>query len=476
MIKRRLEFQKLIWLLALSILCVNAAPAQSLTDKLAQGVVIEKVVVATDPTQSYALYLPSTYDPHHKYPILYCFDPGARGAFPVTRFKEAAEQSHYILVGSNNSRNGPHQPFNDIIKSFWEDTHARLSIDERQVYFAGFSGGARVAISSASLLQGLVSGVIACSGGWPTRTPPTPLPTFLIFATAGLEDFNNPEMLALAKSLEKSTAANRLRVFDGAHEWLPASLAGEALEWFEIQAMRAGRKEKDDAWIDSALKLRISRAREAEARPDNYRAYLLYESAADDFAGLRLVDQYRQRANELAATKEVREALKREKQYAEEQLRRLQKIHALMQTLEQPDTELSVVGDLRDLLANQKKGLSAPERSFERVVAKRVVEALMVESFEQGNLALFQKNYAQAIRHFSLPAEIQPDNPRVYYHLARALALARENKKALAALQKAVEKGFNDADALSIDEFKGLQNDRKFQELLGGLKRTPAND
>lgn len=476
MIKRRLKYQRLVLLLALVILCGNAAQAQSGADKLAQGVVIDKVSVATDSTQSYALYLPSTYDPQRKYPILYCFDPGARGAFPVTQFKAAAEQYHYIVVGSNNSRNGPNQPFNDIIKSLWEDTHARFSIDERQVYFAGFSGGARVAISLAYSLNGLVSGVIACSGGWPTRTPPAPLPTFLIFATAGLEDFNNPEMQALAKSLEESPAASRLRIFDGAHEWLPELLAGEAIEWFEIQAMRAGRKAKDDAWIDATLKQRITRAHEAEAGKDSYRAYLLYASAADDFVGLRTVDQYRQRANELAATKEVRDALKREKQYAEEQSRRLQKIHALMQTLEQPDTELTVVAELRDLLASQKKGLSLPERSFDRVVAKRVVEALMVESFEQGNLALFQKNYAQAIRHFSLPTEIQPDNPRVFYYLARALALAQENKKALAAIQKAIEKGFTDADALSIEEFKALQNDKKFQELLGGLKRTQGND
>jgi hypothetical protein len=45
----------------------------------APGQVIEKVVCEGSPDESYALYLPSNYTPSKRWPIIYAFDPGARG-------------------------------------------------------------------------------------------------------------------------------------------------------------------------------------------------------------------------------------------------------------------------------------------------------------------------------------------------------------------------------------------------------------
>ncbi len=61
--------------------------------------------------------------------------------------------------------------------------------------------------------------------------------------------------------------------------------------------------------------------------------------------------------------------------------------------------------------------------------------------------------------------EIQPENARTFYHLARAYALAKENRKALAALQTAAEKGFVDLEALAGNEFVGLRNEKRFNEI-----------
>ena len=83
----------------------GAAPSESLP----KGQIVDKVVCAKSPEQSYALYLPSTYDAARKWPILYAFDPGARGRLPVAQFKDAAEKYGWIVVGSNNSRNGSGQ-------------------------------------------------------------------------------------------------------------------------------------------------------------------------------------------------------------------------------------------------------------------------------------------------------------------------------------------------------------------------------
>ena len=134
-------------------------------EQLPKGQITEKVVCGAVATQSYAVYLPSNYTPTRKWPILYAFDPGARGKFPVERFKDAAETYGWIVAGSNNSRNGPMQASVDAWKAVWADTHERLAIDEGRVYTTGFSGGARVAVMLAHLCGDCIAGVIGSGAG-----------------------------------------------------------------------------------------------------------------------------------------------------------------------------------------------------------------------------------------------------------------------------------------------------------------------
>src|SRR2546423_11622446 len=71
------------------------------TQGIAPGKVAPKVACEKDATQTYALYLPSTYTPKSQWPVLYAFDPSARGLVPVERFREAAEKYGFIVAGSN---------------------------------------------------------------------------------------------------------------------------------------------------------------------------------------------------------------------------------------------------------------------------------------------------------------------------------------------------------------------------------------
>src|SRR5947209_1939624 len=67
----------------------QTAARPSTSDALPKGQVIERVVCRTDARQSYALYIPSGYTPARKWPILYAFDPLARGRVPVELFRDA---------------------------------------------------------------------------------------------------------------------------------------------------------------------------------------------------------------------------------------------------------------------------------------------------------------------------------------------------------------------------------------------------
>src|SRR5919202_1116555 len=60
-----------------------AAPRAARAEELPRGVVLDAVACRGDATQTYALYLPSAYTPEKGWPIIYAFDPGARGKLPV---------------------------------------------------------------------------------------------------------------------------------------------------------------------------------------------------------------------------------------------------------------------------------------------------------------------------------------------------------------------------------------------------------
>jgi hypothetical protein len=70
-------------------------------------------------------------------------------------------------------------------------------------------------------------------------------------ATAGTEDFNYIEMRWLDRAL---TTPHHLAIFEGGHGWPPSDLAGEAIEWLEIQAMRSGRRTADAAFLRKGVR------------------------------------------------------------------------------------------------------------------------------------------------------------------------------------------------------------------------------
>jgi len=179
--------------------------------------------------QSYESFVPSAYTAERKWPVLYCLDPGARGKVPVERFAKAAEAEGVIVVGSNKSRNGPNAPVEEAIREMWLGTHSRFSVDDSRVYAAGFSGGARVALSWAR--TGMLKGVIACGAGFGDEAPEKL--TFRFFASVGVDDFNYPELWHNSLALAKRGIEHRFVAFDGGHDWLPESLTREALQYMD---------------------------------------------------------------------------------------------------------------------------------------------------------------------------------------------------------------------------------------------------
>src|SRR5260370_2864703 len=177
-------------------------PQGAPTPDLPRGQVVEDLAVAADPGQTYALYVPRSGDPAQPAPILYLLDPRGRARLPIERFRAAAEATGAVLASSYRSRSDePGDPNLPALRAMWADTHARLAIDDRRVYVAGFSGAARAPWLMAALAAGRVAGAIAPGAGVPAGRPPARDTPFLFFAAVGHTDFHHCQIPELERTL-----------------------------------------------------------------------------------------------------------------------------------------------------------------------------------------------------------------------------------------------------------------------------------
>ncbi|MGB3076918.1 MAG: hypothetical protein WBB36_16450, partial [Chitinophagales bacterium] len=204
--------------------------------------VIRSLTCANDPTQSLALYLPPSYSSEVKLPVIVFFDPHGDGSLPVSKYHSLAKQFNYILIGSNNAKNGlTLSQTNTIIATLLNDSKYRISIDEQRISLAGFSGGAKVALSYASD-QNEISNVIYAGAAVALQHPN---PGLVLLGFAGVNDMNYTDLLTFDQSLAAHNLTHYLIEWNGKHEWPDAATFQHAFYWITFNSMRSHLQEPD---------------------------------------------------------------------------------------------------------------------------------------------------------------------------------------------------------------------------------------
>jgi tetratricopeptide (TPR) repeat protein len=435
-----------------------------------KGETVEKVPCRLDKTQTYSLYLPSNYVPDKHWPILYALDAGARGVVPVERFKEAAETYGYILVGSNNSRNGPVKIVQDAVNALLVDTQTRFSVDLQRVYVAGFSGGARAAVQVGLAMKGKIAGIMAFGAGFPPDMPPTAATPFAMYIAGGDEDFNFPELRALDGTLKELQIPHFFETFRGGHEWPPALVCTHALEWFELQGMKSGIRAKDPLLLKKIHSKTILEAESLQKSGQVYASLARY-SALVDFAGLLDDSSLEPETKRLSASAEVRKSRAREKEVE----------------TRQKAIDLELIGIYEDLIAGRDRQFSAQklngaldrlasearQRNHEtrRLAAARSLSRFWIMLNEETAVALDRQEYNAAILRMELMSRIRPDNPRIKFNLACVYSVGGREKEAMESLEKAVAAGFKDVVTIeTIRDLEPLRNLPEYRKIIEDLK------
>jgi hypothetical protein len=434
------------------------------------GALTAPVVSHSNPSQRYAIYVPPGLDTGRPAPVLYLMDYRGRGRVAAELFQPAAERFGWIIVSSYNTlSDGATQPNLIAMQAMWSDSHDLFTIDDRRTYLAGISGTARVATWIARHFEGTFTGVIGAAAAFHPEFPPTGATKHHYFGTVGDIDYNFWEMRLLERRLTDLELPHRMGYFMGRHGWMPADLAMTAIAWMELRAMAAGLSPVDDDLVARLWTEDITRAAALEEEGQTLEASGRFAAIARDYANLR---PEADRAPLLVRARSLRDSPK-----GREQARALQRGADRHENL--ADTAMEIITEafpveaaaprqplgatIRKLDITRYVTAASSEDEEQALRARRVLAEIDVQTgFYLPVEALRLGEDDRAAYYLGIARAITEDDPYAWYLSAKIHARQRRMDAAIAALERAVEHGFETLDA--------VVNDPAFTPLAG----TPA--
>jgi len=252
-------------------------------------------------------------------PLLIIFSPSGNGKQGVAAFINAAETYNYILVCSNNSRNGPLDQNFEIAQALFDHVFSTFNIHPNRFYLAGFSGGSRLATAIATSSD-QIAGVLACGAGFPSV--PSYIPTIPKFSYAGIcgdRDMNFQEMVKVKRYLNRTQFRNTLFTFDGGHMWPPNEQILMAFDWLEMESLKKGHLKKTDSQVLKSYSKILEGAKIALKNNQHLLAEEYYERAVNTYGSFFNLDSVRQKLQNIRKDKAYNSSLKiREKAFKKE--------------------------------------------------------------------------------------------------------------------------------------------------------------
>ena len=459
------------FVLLCTVFCAGFLNAQEKNSEFDQGSVIDTVKVINKVGQTYALYIPEQYEKNKKWPVIFIFEPGARGALAVDTFKIAAEKYGYIIAASNVSRNGNLFENNyETINLMINDVLKKFNIDQSRQYVSGFSGGCRLATAVATLNTN-ICGVIGCGAGLPDSKEfhPTKESQFIYFGLVGKRDMNYLQMFDQEKYFNDLKIKNRLRIFNAGHEWPSSLLITEAVEWLELNSMFEKKAERNLTFIDKQVQVR-KKLTEILLRNN---LLLEYEhqlnSFISDFEDYTNINSYKEQIENIRSSKDYKKQekivckiYKTERKYREEYIKAANKL-----VFERPVPDSIKVwweNEIKFLKKQEKKGPIEKQES-----ASRLLNMISTISIEWSYSRISIKDFEGASELIKLGLLIYPESTYYHYTNARIQCLTGNVKGAIKSLEKSVEFGLKTKKHLDDPVFDILKNNKRFKDILNSL-------
>lgn len=415
----------------------------------------DHIICKTDSTQSYAIYLPLN---NEKFTAVYFFDPHGDGLLPLKKYKNLADKYKYVLIGSNNSKNGNDwQTTENIWQNLFTSTQQRFIFNPDRIYTCGFSGGAKVA-SYIALHHNEVNAVIAGGAGLPDDVPANNF-NFSFTGIAGEGDMNMTDLVSLDNDFNKTQTKHRIIFFNGKHEWAPDSVMDFAFAGLQLDLMRKKFIAKNDSFISAYIDNSKKRLNADIKRNDLIQAERECTLSINMLNGVSDETFFQQKRSPLIESAAYKS-----------QLQQQQNLFAIEQNKKAEYNAQFQNGDMNywnktinDLNAKAKA------HTQEGAMYQRLLAYLSLAFYSISNQFINQNQNDQATHFVNLYKLADPTNTEAWYFSA---VLNARNNSATAAhddLLKAVANGFNDDKRMMLQpEFISLQPQINLQDI--GLK------
>jgi len=442
--------------------------ANAQNPELPRGQVIDTLECLDSPGQLFALYLPSQYDSLRKWPVIFFFEPSARGKLPIEKYKVIAEQFGYILLGSYNSKNGPRDIIFEAQKSMFKDAKQRFSIDEERIFTSGFSGGARASIAIAVTTKE-VRGVISCAGTFPADADlhPTASDRFVFAGIVGNKDMNYNEHGRFRLKLDSISLPNILIHFDAGHEWPPVDVYRKAVEWLEV---RTNNSASTNFWAGYES-TRLSEAKKEEEAENHLSAFSILEQLRRDSPDGKTSGELEDLYEKVKSSKGLKKEQKAFNRIDNQEKKLIDNFHEGIQWVYQNGYNPQIKVDSIKFsfewwrVEIEKLQLMANSKNQDRsLMAQRMIELIWVNAITRILGLMPIRSYDVSLSFGKIWLMATPESSWVHYWMGRIQAGKGENLVALEHLIKAVELGFP-TDRLHAPEFSVLERNKEFLRL-----------
>lgn len=405
---------------------------------------------------NFSLYLPFNYSKDKKWPVIYFFDSHARGKMPLELYKEIAEKYGYILIGSNNSKNGiDYQITNQMIDELLNDTYQRLSLDYRRIYLCGFSGGAKVA-GNYAFSSNNINTIIGCSAPQPF------LNTFnnssiKYVAVIGKEDFNYYDVIEQKSYFESKNIKTFFLEFNGIHQWPPLSTMDDVICWLELNSIR--EKTVDSTIIDINKYYTIKNNELNKIKNNTLAFAKVAENLINYFDGLVEINMLKTNYNKFIHSEnyrleinQINEIKNKEMQFRQEYTNAIftQDIHWWHKTI-----------------SNLEKKSS---NTLQTEMNKRLISYLGMMCYVICNSSLNKNDLENLEKTIHIYQMVDKSNPDQNYFSSCLYLKKNEIEKSFTYLTEAVKLGYFDRENLEQNPlFNPIKNINRFKQILDSI-------
>lgn len=430
---------------------ILASSVRGLFAQFEAGQVIEKIPCESDSSLSYTLYLPSKYSTEKQWPVIYFFEPAARGTLPLNKYKEIAENHRVVLICSNASRNGLHinESFR-IAKNVFEDSQKKLNINRERIFLSGFSGGSRLAFT-LSIHYPETKGVIGIGALSPVPGISIPDKLDVLYAgIVGVRDMNYQEHKKGVQILDEKKIRNLLIINTNDHSWAPQEDFELALEWMLLELGDSPRLD-----LEEDISTRIRNTNDSIPK-------------VDLIPLLNLLSEDQKSSFEPTSIKELKKAIKTQEMEFEFMKQISDSINAAIYF---PHLHPNTLGWLQSTATILQKRSESSRNLQAALMSLRVLNYLKASAFERQRSFYQIENYSQALIAISILEFSKDDNPWILYLKARVKARLTEFDEALMLLIQFQHTNLLTRKMLLSEEaFNPMQTMVAFQRLVDSIE------